>query len=117
VPIKATFDRAALLEATGALQLGIDGVRVELLAGKAALSSVNPADGMRSKTSVPFKGNAAGCTFGVNAKYLAEMLTAYAPHERVTIAFKSREAAGGDSMTITSPEDAATLSLLMPMRV
>lgn len=118
-PLRATFARAELIQAAQALRFGGDGptaIKIEMEAGAATISAQWADPGVSGRTEVPFEGNASGLTFGVNARYLVEALTAYAPQERVTLAFPKHNQ-GGCPITIVSPEDGQALTVLMPMRV
>lgn len=125
-PLRATFGRADLIQAAEALRFqqnrrgtnrfSATALKIEMEHGAAAVSSYWADPGIRGRTKVPFEGNAEGFSFGVNAGYLIEALTAYAPQERVTLAFP-REGQGAYPITIVSPEDGNALTVLMPMRV
>jgi DNA polymerase-3 subunit beta len=124
--VTATFNRAELQRAVDALRFannrsraryGYTAIRFDLLKGSAALSASNAGEGVSSRTSVLYEGDATGCTLGLNSKYLGDMLAAYEPSEMVTLAFTSAADAGRDPVAFTAPDDSTTMSLLMPMRV
>lgn len=126
-PVRATFTRADLRQASEALRFasnrrgnrfGGTALRIELHDGQATMSSAWADEGISGRTVIPYEGaGASGCVFGVNSRYLAELLAVFAPNERITLAFPSVENAPSHPITIVSPEDGTTLSVLMPMRV
>lgn len=118
---RATFARADLIQAAQALRFSVKArggtaLKAVMKDGTASLSSAWEDSAVTGRSDVAYEGNATDFTFGVNARYLVEALAAYAPQERVTLAFAEGDARNCP-ITIVSPEDGHALSVLMPMRV